>query len=85
MGAQRLNTSEKRGLDRTRIPTDLAFQRPLFGLKFDTPGTLVPMEGFSLIIPCGLKGMQTTSVSAETGKNISVTELFKKLSPYFVI
>jgi len=38
------------------------------------------MEGFSLIIPCGMQGVEMTSLSIESGRNITVNEVRKSLS-----
>lgn len=51
---------------------DLTGRVSMHGIALNVCNTL---EGFKLIVPCGLSGVKMTTVSQELGKNISVDEV----------
>jgi lipoyl(octanoyl) transferase len=40
------------------------------------------LSGFMNIVPCGLSGVAMTSISAESGREISIEMVLEKISPY---
>ena len=42
------------------------------------------LSGFRSIIPCGLSGVRMTSISVESGKEVSLETVREKISPYLV-
>ena len=51
----------------------------LFGFALNVASDL---SGFRSIIPCGLSGFRMTSISIESGSEVSVDTVREKLSPY---
>lgn len=63
------------------IGFDLTQKISMHGVAINVCNSL---EGFSLIVPCGLSGVKMTTLSKEVGKNVSVEELTLKLSDKYL-
>jgi len=59
------------------IGFDLTGRVSMHGIALNVSNTL---EGFSMIVPCGLSGVKMTSLSKELGRNVSVDEVSNILS-----
>jgi len=55
---------------------DLTGRVSMHGIALNVCNTL---EGFSLIVPCGLSGVKMTTISKETGRNVSVDDVANRL------
>jgi lipoyl(octanoyl) transferase len=59
------------------IGFDLTQKVSMHGIALNICNTL---EGFSLIVPCGISGVKMTTMSKELGRHVSVEDVAQKLS-----
>jgi lipoate-protein ligase B len=59
---------------------DLTQRVSMHGIALNVCNTL---EGFSLIVPCGLPGVKMTTISKELGRDVTVNEVIEFMKTYF--
>ena len=59
---------------------DLTQRVSMHGIALNVCNTL---EGFKMIVPCGLPGVKMTTISKELGRDVTVNEVIEFIKTYF--